>query len=203
MSQPFDRAASCPAPGKIDESLGEFWVGDPWLVGRKNNLSAFERNRAYLNTRGTNFVDISYISGLDSDGDARASVAADMNNDGRMDLLVRQIGGGPLKLYENRFPKKNWLVVSLRGVQSHSQGIGARVVVTTDAMTMTRELYPHNTFYSQGPAYVHFGLGKARRIKKVSIRWPNSSEQVLYNVRSNQHIVVVEGAGDYDTISLR
>ena len=50
MSQPFDRACKVPAPGKLDESLDEFWVGDPWAISTSNNLSGYERNLTYLNT---------------------------------------------------------------------------------------------------------------------------------------------------------
>ena len=44
-----------------------------------------------------------------------------------LDLIVRQAGGGPLLLYENRMPRKNYLTVSLRGRASNRQGIGARL----------------------------------------------------------------------------
>ncbi len=198
MSQPFDRSAKCPAPGKVDESLGEFWSGDPWLIGRKHNLSAFERNRAYLNVGGANFVDISYTSSLDSDGDGRAAVATDIDNDGQMDLIVRQVSGGPFRIYTNQFPKKNWLKVSLRGETSHSQGIGAKITVHTENLKITRELFPHNTFYSQAPAMAHFGLGSNDVINKITIRWPGSSEQTLENIQSNQHILVHEGKPSFE-----
>ena len=53
MSQPSKRSASIPAPGKLDSSLGEFWVGNPWdIINEGHNLSAFERSRTFLNLRG-------------------------------------------------------------------------------------------------------------------------------------------------------
>ena len=74
MSQPFDRACKVPAPGKLDESLDEFWVGDPWAISTSNNLSGYERNLTYLNKSGSDFMDISYLTGADSDGDGRLSL---------------------------------------------------------------------------------------------------------------------------------
>src|SRR5215831_13450096 len=120
VAQPYDRGAKVPAPGKLDPNLGEFWVSNPWqIVQRGHNLSAYERKRAYLNVRGQDFLDISYLTGADRDGDGRCVVAGDFRNNGRLDLVVRQVGGGPVLLYENNFPQRHYLKVSLRGHQSN------------------------------------------------------------------------------------
>ncbi|HEY2952481.1 MAG TPA: CRTAC1 family protein, partial [Verrucomicrobiae bacterium] len=155
--------AICPAPIKPDERLKDWWVENPWLIAAKGkSLSGYERNRVYLNARGEEFFEISGLTGgADSDGDGRAVVACDLNGDGREDLLVRQAGGGSFLMFENRFPKAHWLEVSLRGTKSHSQGIGARLVAQSGSQRIVRELYPQNGFKAQGPAHVHFGLGKA------------------------------------------
>src|SRR5712692_7982224 len=112
----------------MDASLREFWVGNSWqIVALGHNLSAFERKRAFLNVKGQDFLDISHLTGADSDGDGRSVVAADFRNVGMLDLIVRQAGGGPLLLFENRLPRKNYLMVSLRGQTSNRQGVGARL----------------------------------------------------------------------------
>ena len=98
-----------PQPGQTDRELGEFWVGSPFEIFRNHNLSAFERNRMFMNTGNRNFVDVSFVSGTDNDGDGRSSLAADFNNDGQLDLAVRQSGGPPLLIYENRLSKQNYL----------------------------------------------------------------------------------------------
>ena len=108
------------APGKIDPTLGEFWVETPWEIFQQgHNLSCYERNRVFLNLKGKDFLDISHLTAADSDGDGRAVVAADFRNIGMLDLIVRQAGGGPLLLYENRLPRKHYLKVSLRGRSSN------------------------------------------------------------------------------------
>ena len=49
VSQPGNRSSGMALPGKLDEKLDEFWVGNPWAIVRDgHNLSAFERNRVYL-----------------------------------------------------------------------------------------------------------------------------------------------------------
>jgi enediyne biosynthesis protein E4 len=188
-----------PLPGKLDPSLGEFWVENTWQIPvYGHNLSAFERNRAYLNFKGESFFDISHLTGADSDGDGRAVVAADFRNVGQLDLIVRQAGGGPLLLYENRLPRKNYLEVSLRGRQSNRQGIGARLTAVVAGRPQVRELYPANSFQSQTPDMVHFGLGDAEVVESLTIRWPSGKVQVLNNLAKNRHIVIDEGLDGAD-----
>jgi len=130
VSQPNDRDGKVGAPGKLDASLGEFWVERPWEIFKKgHNLSSYERKRFFLNVpgsiRGRDFLDLSFLSGADNDGDGRSVVAADFRNTGQLDLVVRQAGGGPIILYENQFPPRHYLKVSLRGTKSNRLGIGA------------------------------------------------------------------------------
>lgn len=192
MSQPFDRACKVPAPGKLDESLDEFWVGDPWAISTSNNLSGYERNLTYLNKSGSNFMDISYLTGADSDGDGRCVVPADLNNDGRQDLVVRQVGGGPLQVYENRFPQRNWLKLSLRGTESNSLGIGAKVTANISGRLIVRELHPINSYRSQSPSLIHFGLGNADKIDSLIIEWPSGIVQELGEIDVDRHILIYE-----------
>lgn len=201
MSQPFDRKCKVPAPGKLDASLKEWWVHNPWdIVSEGRNLSAYERNRIYMNVRGGNFLDVSHLTGADSDGDGRAAVAGDFRNNGQLDVAVRQVGGGAFLLFENNFPKRHYLKVTLRGKPelgrtptSNRQGIGSRLVAQVNGRQIVRECYPLNSYSSQAPAIVHFGLGDDVKVDRLTIRWPSGLEQVLNDVPGDQHIVVEEG----------
>ena len=199
MSQPFDRSCKIPEPGKPNEDLGEFWEESPWTISSSKNLSAYERNRVYMNHKGNNFFDISYITGADSDGDGRCAVAADLNNDGLYEIIVRQVGGGPLNIYENRFPLKNWLKVSLRGNESNSFGIGARLTALVNDEKLVREMYPVNSYRSQSPNIVHFGLNDSDQVDILEIKWPSGRIQRFESVQANRHIIVEE---NYEKISL-
>jgi len=118
VAQPYDRSGIVPPAGDLEKD--QFWVGNPWaIVAAQKNLSAYERNRTFLNLGLGRFVDVSFFSGADSDGDGRAVVAADLDGDGMEDLIVRQAGGGPLLLFQNRFPRRHYLRVSLRGTESN------------------------------------------------------------------------------------
>jgi hypothetical protein len=199
VSQPHDRAAEVPLPGKLDKSLGEFWVENPWeIVGKGHNLSAYERKRTFVNVPdphgGRNFLDISFLTGADGDGDGRCVVAGDFRNVGKLDLILRQTSGGPFILYQNNFPQKNYLKVSLRGSKSNRFGIGARLIAVAKGQPIVREMYPLNSYRSQMPNIVHFGLGDADRVEQLTIRWPSGKVQELTNLAANRHIIVDEDA---------
>jgi hypothetical protein len=193
VSQPCDRHCKIDAPGLIDSELKEFWVETPWeIIARGHNLSAYERKRAYLNVGGQAFLEISHLTGADNDGDGRSVVAADFGNTGRLDLIVRQVGGGPLLLYENRFPQRHYLEVSLRGRGANRAGVGARLTAVVGGRSVVREMYPANTYRSQAPNIAHFGLGDAERVERLTVRWPSGRVQGLRDLKGDRHILVDE-----------
>lgn len=204
MSQPFNRSARIDMPGRLDERFGEFWVENPWdITEAGHNLSAFERNRTFLNVEGSVFFDVSYVSGADNDGDTRGVVAADFRNVGRQDLLIRQVGGGPLVLYENQIDGGHYLNVSLRGIKSNRRGIGARLTATVEGRSIVREMYPANTFRSQSLPIVHLGLGEALVVDSLLVQWPSGEEQWLTNLAADRHVVIEESrpaAGAIETV---
>jgi hypothetical protein len=177
----------------VDKSLGEFWVENPWeIVKNGHNLSAYERKRTWLNLRGNNFLDLSYLTGMDSDGDGRCAAAGDFHNNGRLDVVLRQVGGGPLLFFENRFPQRHYLKVTLHGGPSNRQGIGARLTAVVNGQQLVREMYPVNSYRSQMPNIVHFGLGDADKVERLIIRWPSGKVQQLTNQKADRHIVIDE-----------
>jgi hypothetical protein len=201
VSQPCNRNCNIEQPGELDEKLSEFWVGNPWeIVQHGHNLSAFERNRLYMNVGGRDFLDVSHLSGADSDGDGRGVVAADFRNTGMPDLVVRQVGGGPLLYYENRFPQAHYLTVTLRGQTSNRRGVGARLTAEVKGRKIVRELFPANSYLGQAPAQVHFGLGPDSAIDRLTVRWPSGRVQVLSGIVADRHIVIDEGKEGMDAI---
>ena len=83
--------------------------------------------------------------------------------------------------------------VSLRGVKSNRLGIGARLIAKVGGRQIVRELFPANSYRSQSPASVHFGLGNADSVESLSIRWPSGRAQVLKNLPADRHLMIREG----------
>lgn len=195
MSQPHDRRGRLEAIGDIDREAGEFWVENPFMIpSQRENLSAFERNRTFLNLDGNSFIDVSFASGADIDSDSRSVVAADFDRDGATDLLVGSVGGGPLRLFLNRFPKANFAQIRLEGTASNRAGIGARLTAQVGGRTLVRDLFPHNGFMGQGPSEIILGLGAAPLIDSLEVRWPSGKIQSFSKLEANKYLLLKEGA---------
>jgi hypothetical protein len=201
VSQPFDRGCRVSLPGRLDETLDQFWENAPWQIMMRHNQSGLERNRAFLNVDGRAFIDMSYLTAADTDGDSRAVAAGDFNSDGRMDLIVRGVGGGPLKLYENNFPQKHYLKISLHGTKSNRLGIGAGLNVWTGKKRQVRELYPNNSFSSQAPCMAHFSLGDSTTVDQLTIPWPSGATQEFEEISADQHIAIHEESDEIQVVT--
>lgn len=165
---------------------------NPWQDDG-NNLSAYERNRVLLNAGRGSFVDVSHLTTADLDSDSRGVAAGDFNGDGMEDLMVRNVGGGPLAVFENRWPKTHWLRVSLRGVASNSLGLGAKLKLEAGGHTIWRELYPVSSYQSQLASLVYFGLGDSSRADRLTVYWPSGTTQVLSDLEADRHVRITEG----------
>ncbi len=199
MAQPLDRNARLAELGEVDREGGEFWVENPFGIPRSgNNLSAYERNRLFLNLNGDDFLDASFASDADIDSDSRAVIVADFDLDGFSDLLVGSVGGGPLRLFLNRFPRTNRRIrLELTGVQSNRQGVGSRIEVEIGKRKIVRDLFPSNGGTGQGPVESLIGLGRAERIDRLSVRWPSGSVQRFEKLPVDSEIEITEGQSEY------
>jgi hypothetical protein len=179
----------------VDREAGEFWVANPFHMPQNGqNLSAYERKRMYLNHRGGQFMDISFFSRADIDSDSRSVVAADFNRDGRVDLLVGSVGGGPLRLFLNEIPTaSNFVRLELTGKSSNRQAIGSRIVVETGQGTITRDLFPANGCMGQAPPEALIGVGPVSQIPLIKIRWPTGAWQEFRDVPVNTTVTIEEG----------
>ncbi len=167
------------------------------------NLSAFEPNRLYLNRGGIAFHDATWLSPAGTVADGRGSIAADLDGDLAPDILARNIGGGPVQIFLNRFPPAGRLVVRLRGTRSNRMGIGARISVEAGPLRLMRDLFPSNSHVTQQPSEVEFGLGAARSVDLLRIRWPSGHVQEMRDIPAGQRIVVTEGDPTYTRIASR
>ena len=123
----------------------------------------------------------------------RACAFGDLDDDGRIDVVVSVIGEPPELLYNVTAGGGGWLGLRLVGKRSNRDGIGATVKLTGES---GRVQYDHVTtavgYASASDKRVHFGLGADRIAREVEIRWPSGSRQVLRDVPAGQVLVVEE-----------
>ncbi len=123
---------------------------------------------------------------------ARGSGAWDFDNDGGADLLITTLGGRAV-LWRNVGPATNhWLTLTLQGTHGNRDGFGAQVRVTAGGRTFSAEARcPTGYLFQQDPR-PHFGLGEAKTVDRIEIRWPGGATQTLTNVAADQLLKIAE-----------
>lgn len=132
-------------------------------------------------------------SALQSAAAHRGCAFGDLNNDGRMDVVVSAIGEPAKVLYNVCSPENHWILIQLQGTRSNRDAIGAKIKITSDSGQVQ---YNHVTtavgYASASDKRVHFGLGAVRRIREIEIRWPSGHTQTLKDIAANQILMVKE-----------
>ena len=149
-------------------------------------------NVLFLNDRDGSFSDITAtIGGGDFDG--RGVAFADFDNDGDLDLLVTADAGQATRLWRNDSGTGNhWLGLRLRGTESNTSAIGARVIVRTATGAMVQEVSGGAGRGSQNSLPLEFGLGSATFVEELVVRWPSGRVQTLRNVAVDQYLDLTE-----------
>ena len=116
--------------------------------------------------------------GCDALEDGRGVAVADLNDDGRLDLVVSTNNGRPIIYMNNQTRAGNWLRVDLGGGRQGRgrDALGARVEVVVDhndrPRTITRWVEAGAGYASQSEYTLHFGLGDARTVESLIVTWP-------------------------------
>jgi hypothetical protein len=119
----------------------------------------------------------------------------DLNADGRIDLVLTQIDGPPLVLFNETDTSYHWLSVSLRGRTPNTAAIGAELTLEAGGRTQRRSVMPTRSYLSQVALPVHFGLGDADRIDSLTIRWPDGQVQVLNDLTADRSLTIDQPEG--------
>jgi len=129
----------------------------------------------------------------------RGAAYADINNDGRLDLLL-STNGGPVYLFVNEFTgnagaANRSVRIKLIGTKSNRDGIGTVVKLTAGGETQTEMLRSGSSYLSASELVLTFGLAMHNQADSIEIRWPSGQVEKLSNVAAGQTIVVTEGKG--------
>lgn len=124
---------------------------------------------------------------------SRAGATADLDNDGDLDIVGLVVNGG-VRVFRNDTPHtdRHWLRVALRARTGNRFGLGARITLSGDELSASRELRTAGGYQAALPPEVHFGLGSHARVAHLTVRWPSGRVQVLDDVEVDRRLVVEE-----------
>lgn len=154
-----------------------------------------QRKLFYRNQRNGTFADLSNETGeaLTTRRASRGAAFGDYDEDGDVDVIVNELDGAPMLLRnENGSKSGNWISLKLVGAKSNRNAVGARVEVKAGSLTQVDEVRAGDSYISHSDWRLHFGLGDAKVVEEISIRWPSGRTEKLSKVASNQVLKIVE-----------
>jgi len=179
----------------VEEAFSNITAGSGWDTNTATNIDnvAFDfdnngfvdvlggGNKIMFNNGNSTFSPVTY-SGIGP------GAIGDLNDDGFLDIM-----SGSTVRYA--VPNTNkWIKVCLQGIQSNSNGIGARVEIYGAFGKQIRDIRSGEGFKYMDSLNAHFGIGQATAITQLVIRWPSGIVDTINNPAVNQKVVVVEGS---------
>lgn len=181
-----------------DQSYRSGWKATFRLIKEGKSWSGREANCVFLNLGGGRFGDVSGVSGFDFIDDARAIATVDWDHDGSLDFWVANRSAPKARFMRNTTRSGSFLSLRLQGTSCNRDGIGARVEVELgdgSIRRLIRTLHAGEAYMSQSSKWIHFGLGDAKEVTRVVVRWPGGPVEEFAGVAANGRFRLVQGTG--------
>jgi len=151
----------------------------------------------YWNTSKATFQDLSKSAGpgCTAVASSRGLAVGDLWNDGRVSVVVNNMGSTPKLLVNLASNQNHWLGLSLHGTQSNRDAIGAKVTVASAGRSYVQEVRSGSSYISSNDLRLHFGLGASKTIHHINIRWPNGEQEQFPGSPVDRFLSLTEGTG--------
>ena len=178
-----------------DKDHGAGWVESKLPVASNEGAGAYILRIVDLDNNGA--LDLLLGSGIrlsDEQGkfDGRKDLAerifdvADVNGDGRLDLLGLNRDGQPVQAINRGSKNYHWQTVRPRAVQAtgdqriNSFGVGGEMEIRSGLLVQKQPI--------TGPL-LHFGLGEQTSTDVIRVVWPNGTVRADFEIKADQEIV--------------
>jgi tetratricopeptide (TPR) repeat protein len=125
----------------------------------------------------------------------RGVACGDLDNDGRLDLVVVH-RDAPAVVLSNQTTSGHWLGLCLRGSSSGKTPVGARVACKAGQRESVRWLTSGTGYLSAHDPRLWFGLGEQDRVDRLEVRWPSGRVQSWKDLAADRVIEVEEGRNE-------
>lgn len=172
------------------------------LIRSDNSWSGYERNVMFANNRDGTFSEVSGVTGLDFLEDGRSFALADLDQDGRLEVVVKNRNAPQLRILHNAAADLgDSIAFRLRGTRSNRDAIGTAITLEAGDLRQTKYLQSGSGFLSQHSKELFFGIGKPPGALRAKVRWPSGLVQQFDALPRNSRIHLEEGSATFTATS--
>ena len=187
--------ANSPEDASAASAYERGWNAINELIRSDRTWHGYARNVLFANNHNGTFSEISGPSGLDFFEDSRTFVLADIDHDGRLEIILKNRNSPQLRILHNVMQEiGDSISFSLWGTKSNRDAIGTAVTVEVGDLRQTKFLQAGSGFLAQHTKELFFGLGSHHEQIRATIRWPSGMVQQFENLSANHRIQLEEGS---------
>jgi hypothetical protein len=170
------------------------WASMRYLVIEQGlSWSGREKDHLFLNLGDGTFAELSALSAADDLGDGRGLAVIDWDDDGKLDVFLKNRTAPRVAFYRNRMASAGHHVAfELRGVRCNRDAIGARVEVEAGGRTLRKTLHAGEGYLAQSSKRLHFGLGSSTRVERLRVSWPDGSRAEFADLPADRGYEIVQ-----------
>jgi hypothetical protein len=164
-------------------------------VEQYDRTTTYKQRSLLLQQRGGRFVDVTPQSGALAKlvESSRGAVFGDLNQDGRMDVVILNARTRATVLLNETATANHWVLLKLVGTRSNRSAVGALVRLTAGGRTQVDEVRAGRGYQSAEDLRLHFGLGTNAGLERLEVRWPSGLTNVWTNLVADRVIRLTEG----------
>lgn len=170
--------------GHVDDNLAEMGRGEPYRqkakVWRNRGNLRFEQ----LSDRAGDYFASAHVS--------RGAAFGDLDDDGRLDVVVCNLDEPPAVLMNDGNPDAGWVRFRLIGRRSNRDAIGSVVESHTESLRVWRAVKGGGSYQSAHDLRLLIGVGQAGRVDQVIITWPQGTKTNLTDLELRRTYSLVE-----------
>ncbi|MBV9625998.1 MAG: CRTAC1 family protein [Acidobacteria bacterium] len=170
---------------------------NPQVDSQSFGVSYAERPLLFRNSQDGRFEETGLSAGaaLARRYVGRGAATADFGNRGVEDLLMTVLDGSPVLLHNHTIANRHSVLIKVVGTASNRDGFGARVQLKAGGIVQSAEVRANSSFESASDPRLHFGLGTAREVDEITIRWPSGHADLIGSQAVDEELVIQEGLG--------
>ena len=152
-------------------------------------------NYIFKNNGDLTFKDQSNEWGFGTPNFSSGGAYADLDNDGDLDLVVNN-QNETASVYKNlsreKNPDQHYIQIQLSGTGKNTRAIGSKIYIYSNGKLQYFEKMSTRGFQSSVTEKIHVGLGGAKVVDSIVVKWLNGKETVVKSISIDQQLKINE-----------